>query len=103
MAGVRITVFGAQAIAEALKLSTPARELIAEEIAADARSAAPVLTGQYRNGIHVQSDGDHVAVVDEDPEAGFKEYGTSDTPAHAVLTDAARKRGKYSGITPRRR
>jgi len=98
----RVTVFTEQAIREALKISTPERVEIAEEIAAEARAVAPVLTGRYRNNIAVQVSGDTVSVVDEDPTAGFKEYGTNDTPAHAVLTDAARKHGKYSGIQPGR-
>jgi hypothetical protein len=98
---MRVTIFPAQAIREARRISTDDRKRIAEEIASDARSSAPVLTGEFRSGIGVESDGDHVAVVDNDPTAGYKEYGTSDTPAHATLTDAARKRGRYSGIQPR--
>ncbi|MCA1185708.1 hypothetical protein LCD36_04480 [Saccharopolyspora sp. 6T] len=49
----------------------------------------------------VEVDGDEVRMVDTDPEAVYKEYGTNDTPAHAVLTDAARKRGRYRGWNPR--
>ena len=41
------------------------------------------------------------ARIDTDPESVYKEYGTSDTPAHAVLTNAARKRGRYRGWSPR--
>lgn len=101
--GVRVTVFAAQAIAEARKLSTEDRAQIAEEIATEARAAAPVLTGHYRDGIHTETAGDDVRVVDDDPTAGYKEYGTSHTPAHATLTDAARKHGRYSGMKPRGR
>lgn len=101
--GARVTVYAAQARAEARKLSTEDRVQIAEEIAAEARAAAPVLTGQYRDGIHADVAGADVRVVDDDPTAGFKEYGTSHTPAHATLTDAARKHGKYSGMKPRGR
>jgi hypothetical protein len=99
----RVTLFRAELLREARRLSTEDRVRVAEEIARDAVSSAPVLTGEYRDGIGVETSGDDVAVVDNDPEAFYKEYGTSDTPAHATLTDAARKRGKYSGMTPRRR
>lgn len=98
---VRVTVFPAQAIAEALKISTPKRVEIANEIAAEARATAPVRTGEYRDGIGVEVSGDRVAAVDNDPESVYKEYGTSDTPAHAVLTEAAMRHGRYSGWQPR--
>lgn len=97
--GVRITIYGAQAIAEAAAASVKAREEIARQIAADARASAPVLTGEFRDGIHA----DGVSVVDDDPESIYKEYGVVDRPAHATLTDAARKYGKYTGMQPRRR
>lgn len=98
----RVTIFTEVAIREAKRISTEERIQIAEEIAAEAQASAPVLTGRYRNNIAVKVSGDTVSVVDEDPTAGFKEYGTGDTPAHAVLTDAARRHGKYSGIQPGR-
>jgi hypothetical protein len=101
--GVRVTIYAGQAIAEARKLSTEDRARIAEEIEIEARSAAPVVTGAYRDGIHVEVDGTDVRVVDDDPTAGFKEYGTSTHAAHATLTDAARKHGKYTGMKPRGR
>lgn len=100
-AGARITVYGAQAIQEAYHLSTPARVHIAQEAAALARGTAAVLTGAYRGGIGVEVAGDVVRLVDTDPDAGYKEYGTSDTPAHAALTNAARQFGRYSGYRPR--
>lgn len=99
--GIRVTVFPAEAIRQAFAASTPARARIAEEIVTEARANAPVRTGEYRDGIHSEVDGNRVAVVDDDPEAIYKEYGTSDTPAHAVLTDAARQHGRYSGWQPR--
>lgn len=101
--GVRVTVYAGQAIAEARKLSTEDRVQVAEEIEGEARSAAPVVTGAYRDGIRVEVNGTDVRVVDDDPTAGFKEYGTSTHAAHATLTDAARKHGKYSGMKPRGR
>ena len=67
------------------------RMKIAAQIANSARAAAPVLTGRYRDGIAVESDGLTI----------HKEYGTSDTPAHAALTNAAIEYGRYSGTQPR--
>jgi hypothetical protein len=100
---IRVTLFREELLREARRLSTEQRVEIAHEIAQDAISAAPVRTGEYRGGIGVEVSGDEVAVVDNDPESVYKEYGTSDTPAHAVLTDAARKHGKYSGMKPKGR
>lgn len=97
----RVTVFKAAALAEALRISTQERARIAEEIAAEAQADAPVLSGAYRNGIEVQVDGERVSVVDMDPDAVYKEYGTSDTPAHASLTEAAMRHGRYTGWQPR--
>jgi hypothetical protein len=99
--GVTITVYGAECVSEAKQLSTEDRARIAHEISAIARAAAPVLTGRFQAGIGVQVDGTQVEVVDEDPNAGYKEYGTSHTPAHATLTSAASEFGRYSGVKPR--
>lgn len=99
----RVTIYEHQALVEAFHLSTPERVEIAGEIAANAIAAAPVVTGEYRGGIAVEVDGDRVSVVDNDETAFFKEYGTSDTPAHATLTDAARQFGRYSGMQPKGR
>lgn len=101
MAGVRVQVYAAQALREARRISTERRAEIAHEAAAEARADAPVRTGEYRDGIGVEVSGDEVRIVDNDPESIYKEYGTSDTPPHAVLTDAARKHGRYSGWNPR--
>jgi predicted TIM-barrel enzyme len=100
---IRVTVFADQAVAEARHVSTPDRIEIAHSAAADAIAAAPVLTGEYRDGIAVEVSGDQVSLVDNDPDSFYKEYGTSDTPAHAVLTEAARAYGKYTGYQPRGR
>lgn len=99
----RITIYTEQAIREARELSTEERVAIANAAAADASGSAPVLTGAYRGGIGVEQSGDEVAIVNSDPDAFYKEYGTSDTPAHATMTNAARKHGKYSGMQPRGR
>lgn len=103
MAGARITIFREAAIREAVRISTEERVEIANQIAAEAEATAPVVSGAYRNGIHVVVEGDQVRVEDSDDAAIHKEYGTGDTPAHAVLTDAARRHGKYSGTQPRDR
>jgi hypothetical protein len=99
--GIKVTVFPAEAIRQAFEASTPKRREIAAEIASEARADAPVQTGEYRDGIGVRNEGDRVFVEDTDPEAIYKEYGTSDTPAHAALTDAARRHGRYSGWQPK--
>lgn len=99
----RLRIFHAQALREARELSFDSRVDIANEAAAEAKSNAPQLTGAYRGGIGVEVEGRRVFIVDTDEDALHKEYGTSDTPAHAALTDAARSRGKYSGWRPRGR
>ncbi|AKV58864.1 hypothetical protein AK829_06455 [Corynebacterium riegelii] len=78
------------------------RKRIAQEIMIEARPLAPVLTYAYRGGIAVEIDGQDVSVVDNDEDAVYKEYGTSDTPAHAALTTVAMKYGRYRGMRPRR-
>lgn len=97
----RLTIVGDLVERMAAGMSTPRRQQIAREIAAEARASAPVLTGAYRDGIGTEFRRTVVRVVDEDPDAIYKEYGTSDTPAHAALTDAARARGRYRGWRPR--
>ncbi len=69
-------------------------------MADDARAAAPVLTGKYRDGVGVTVSGTDVKLVDEDDLAIHKEYGTSDTPAHATLINAASAYGTYHGRRP---
>lgn len=103
MANVRITVYDAVVRREARRLSTPERVEVAENIVSDARAVAPVRTGEYQTGMQVEVDGDNVSAVDNDPESGWKEYGTADTPAHATLTNAARRYGKYTGVQPKGR
>jgi hypothetical protein len=99
----RVTIYNEQAIREAYRISTEQRARIAHQAAADARADAPVRSGEFRGGIGVEVNGDQVMLVDNDPEAFYKEYGTADTPAHATLTDAARKYGRYSGFQPKGR
>ncbi|WP_418346170.1 HK97 gp10 family phage protein [Rhodococcus pyridinivorans] len=97
----RVVIFPSRARTRAWQLSKADRVEIANTAAQQARAAAPVVTGDYRDGIGVVIDGDRVYLVDDDPDAVFKEYGTSDTPAHAALTDSARRHGKYRGWKPR--
>jgi len=97
----RLTIFDRAARDEARKLSARDLRKIGGDVAAQARGAAPVLTGAYRGGISVTTRGTSVSVVDTDPTAIHKEYGTSDTPAHAALTAAAQRAGRYRGMTPR--
>lgn len=98
-----MTVYAAQALAEARRLSQPKRVEIAHQVAQLARSTAPVRTGEFRDSIDVESGGDRVAVVNNSERAGYIEYGTSDTPAHATMTNAARQFGRYTGFQPRGR
>lgn len=100
---VRVQVYAAQAVAEARRLSKDKRVEVAGKIAESARANAPVRTGTFRDSINVEQSGDVVAVVNDDPVAGYVEYGTSDTPAFATMTNAARQFGRYTGITPRGR
>lgn len=94
---VRTQVYRSQAVQDAYDSSTEDRAKIAHEAGDDARSTAPVWTGAYRSGISVEVDGSHVKLVDNDPDAIYKEYGTSSTPAHMTLTAAASRYGRYSG------
>lgn len=98
---VRTRMFPGRAREQAYVSSTPDRQRIAEEAADAARTEAPVLTGAYRDGIGVEVNGATVTIVDDDPLAFYKEFGTADTPAHATLITAASRHGDYSGMSPR--
>ncbi|MDN6438159.1 MAG: HK97 gp10 family phage protein [Corynebacterium nuruki] len=100
-ATARLTIFDQQARQEARQHSQKGLLKIANEAAGQARAAAPVLTGAYRGGISVAHSGNRVSIIDTDPTAIHKEYGTSDTPPHAALTDAAMRAGEYRGMMPR--
>lgn len=99
----RLTLYREQLRRETKQESLEGRREIATKIAGDAKSAAPVLTGAYSGGMAVEESGGTVMVVDNDDDAIHKEYGTSDTPAHAALTNAAMAYGRYSGMRPRGR
>lgn len=100
---VRYTQYDGQLIKELRRETKSDRMDVASRILNEARATAPVLEGDYRGGMHIESSGDEVSVVDSDPEAIYKEFGTSQTPAHASLTNAARRYGKYTGWQPRGR
>ncbi|MGB3443889.1 MAG: HK97 gp10 family phage protein [Actinophytocola sp.] len=103
MASIRVTVFADEAVRLAREASVNERAEIARQAADDARATARVETGEFKSGIGVVVDGTLVRIVNDDPEAGFKEYGTSDTAPQATMTNAARRYGKYSGVQPKGR
>lgn len=96
-----MTVYG-RATSQARTISTPERVQVANDIVGVHRDTAPVVTGAYRDGATVNVAGDDVSVLNRDPDAIYKEFGTGDTPAHASMTNAARQFGRYSGWSPRR-
>lgn len=96
----RVTVYAAQAVAEARRLSKDKRVEVANQAAAAARGSAPVDSGKFRDSIGVEVSGDKVAIVNNDDAAGYIEYGTSTHAPHGTMTNAARQFGRYSGMTP---
>lgn len=96
----RVTIYPEQLQKELKRETRKGREQIAGRILNDARASAPVDTGEFRNRFSMEP-GEDPRVVNSDPGAQYIEYGTSDTPAHGTLTNAARKYGKYTGWTPR--
>jgi hypothetical protein len=95
--GIRVTVFPAQAIRDALEASTPQRVRIANEIVAIAQPEAPSVTGAYKGAYGVEQDGDRVSAVNNDPDAAYIVFGTEDTPPHDELLEASKQFGKYTG------
>ncbi|MCU1640912.1 MAG: hypothetical protein JWN03_1187 [Nocardia sp.] len=93
---VRLTIFEAQVRDEAKKASLPDREELAYEVALKAIELAPVVSGAYQDGIDVVVEDGDVYVVDNDPIAFMKEFGTVDTPAHLILTEAAADLAQYN-------
>lgn len=98
----KITVFDEVARREARVLSRKDLIKVAGKIAGDASGFAPRRTGRYAGSFAVDT-ADGVRVRSSDDTAIHKEYGTSDTPAHAALTEAAMRYGKYRGTRPRGR
>ena len=101
MAKAKLTLYRRRILRELRRQTVPSRKKIAQEIASQAKAIAPVLTGTYRDGIGTSTRGTIVRVVDNDELAIHKEYGTADTPAHAVLTGTAMRFGRYQGMRPR--
>lgn len=101
VSGARLTLYPSVIRRSSRTLSIPGRVKIAHEIAAEGRGVAPMRSGRYRSGIGVETSGTSVRVVNNDDDAIHKEYGTSKTPAHAAITNAAMRKGKYSGTRPR--
>lgn len=97
----KVTIFTGVLLQTAAEAAQPQCVEIAGKIAQDAASNVPVESGEWRAGISSGARDDYAVVVSDDPESFYKEYGTSDTPAHMTLTNAARKYGKYSGMTGR--
>ena len=98
----RLTIFRSHLPNLVRRETLSQRQKIGNAIVGAARSAAPILTGAYYGGISVETHGLMVSVVDTDETSIHKEYGTSDTPAHAALTNAALSYGRYSGMRPKR-
>lgn len=70
----------------------------AAEVAAQiARAIAPVDSGEYRDSIHVESDGEQTRLVAGTDHGIYVEIGTEDTPAFHVLTRAAEAAGLEIG------
>lgn len=59
-----------------------------EWIAEEAKRSAPVLTGGFRDSIHVAWDGETGSVISDSDHSAYVEFGTSDTPAHPTITPA---------------
>ena len=98
----RVVVFAAAANAAAAKGAAATLGDIAGAMASDAQGSVPVESGEWRAGITGGPRGDIGVMTSSDPESFYKEYGTSDTPAHMVLTNTARRYGKYRGMTGRK-
>lgn len=71
----------------------------ADRGAAIAKAIAPVLTGAFRDSIHVEEQAEGYAIVADskddqgNPDAAYIEFGTSVDPAHHTLSDALQALG----------
>lgn len=102
MSIARLTIFDEVARSKAYRIARPDLIKVAGRIAGDASGFAPRLTGRYAGSFTVDTS-EGVRVRSSDDTAIHKEYGTSKTPAHAALTEAAMRYGRYSGTRPRGR
>lgn len=73
------------------KNTSDTTEQIANDIAAIAKENAPVDTGELRDSVHVEKDGDNHAVVVGVDYGAFVELGTSRMAAQPYLGPAAEK------------
>lgn len=92
----RLTIYDAQVYAAVDKSTLPSRIDMAYEVALEAIDIAPVVSGAYRDGIDVVTEGTDVFIVDDDPIAFMKEFGTVDTEPIGLLTEAAQVLAKYN-------
>lgn len=99
---VRITVYDDVSRRQARAIARPDLVRIGGLIARDASGFAPRQTGRYAGSFAVDTS-DGVRVRSSDTTSIHKEYGTSDTPPHAALTEAAMRYGTYQGTQPRGR
>lgn len=77
-----------------------APKLVADKIAADAKSRAPVDTGYLRSSIHAESKsaGKEADVMVDAPYAAYVEYGTFKMAAQPFLTPAVEAHKAEFGI-----
>ncbi|OZF47570.1 HK97 gp10 family phage protein [Rhodococcus sp. 14-2470-1a] len=97
----RLTVYPAQVRQQVTDTTLDDRVDIAKLIVAEAQPVAPVDTGYFQSQFDVETEGSRVFAVNSADDASYIEFGTLDTPPAAVMTDAARNHGKYSGWVPR--
>jgi hypothetical protein len=97
----RLTVYPGQVRQQVTETTFDDRVDIAQAIIDEAQPVAPVDTGYFQSQFGVETEGRRVFAVNSADDASYIEYGTLDTPPAAVMTDAARSHGKYSGWTPR--
>lgn len=63
-------------------------EVLGDWIVEEARRAAPVLTGEFRDSIQVERGDDGVQVLSDSDHAAYVEFGTNDTRAQPTITPA---------------
>lgn len=77
----------------------------AELVEAEAKARVPVASGDLRNSIHVEQDGDDIRVIAGDDSVFYGhlvEFGTSHTPARPYLIPALEsRRGEIEQIASR--
>lgn len=74
-------------------------ETVANEIAEDASSNAPVDTGRLSRSMEVEADGDTATITARTPYSAYVELGTSRSAAQPFLKPAAytKRSGKGGG------